>query len=883
MAKKKAKKAPARKAKHHPKHLGDYPISRYKFEQLDVLFKEFKTEEFKNLTEMQKSERVGRLLLKKIQSAPVPSFLLGAVSDYIDRINEEKILDAYSFSSFELWLNQFSGLSDEENYKVRAHIAGKYIPREEYQLYFPIGMGKKYNGTHYVTAHGSPDLDTTIASFWGWMDAFAARVGDGLHLWNIPGGSPPPQVEIGLLFYKIFGENVFSYFAKGRTALSLSSLDLLSQKGVVKKRTEESSLNIEQERAYHAVVLVDERGYYLGDWRNIDVEGVRQVIMLLSQVLRWFENYLHVELISLFAKTNLTKKDFPQFFRKVFGTRLEEAQPVQQLSDRQKSNLQDYLTKVLKVKKGLESSFEEFAHAMKELSLFEFNEFVDLTVSLEKSPLFDKAGYILENRPRIFNILEKLIRGLDNAIQSVGSYVHKLDVALKIKTEVFGHLPQILSSRADLEEIRSKMTTYPYLTVTTSDQEGRHIPLGVVHSSDLHKPILGTVTLRDFCNREETKIPSYLEVISVIDHHKSSMNTFSPPVVLIADAQSSNALVATLAFKINDRYSTGGMTLKQIEAQMKEIKQDLAPAKNKRIFQRLLQKSLVAQRRDAHFVDPHREVIEYLHFLYAILDDTDLLTKVSLRDLDCVASLLNRLKSLFLGKEVEIISFDDVPQDEEYVSTCVRRVLQNVDTYSLYRKIYLAKEEAVEKNMELCIHGKPSSIFLDTKEQNGCCRVGQTKLFSRNVPIFEKYAGHLRKIWYEEARQVFKEKSEIDLHIHMISTISGAEDLFAGTEGDYDHQDEIWFWIPEREQAIEHLKTFLNAFRALPQVAKNKMEVEFLGENAHELERIFTESFLPIRKTRPKKSSLPIAVLRFNAGTINSRKALVSPCLPRLG
>jgi inorganic pyrophosphatase/exopolyphosphatase len=33
-------------------------------------------------------------------------------------------------------------------------------------------------------------------------------------------------------------------------------------------------------------------------------------------------------------------------------------------------------------------------------------------------------------------------------------------------------------------------------------------------------------------------IPSYLEVISVIDHHKSSLATSSAPMAIIADAQS---------------------------------------------------------------------------------------------------------------------------------------------------------------------------------------------------------------------------------------------------------------------------------------------------------------------------------------------------------
>ena len=885
MAKKKtaSKKTDLRETRRKVPYLGDLAVARFKFENLDRVFKEFHAAAFKNLTEQQKSERVSGLLLSLIQAAPVPSFLLGAVIDYIERVSREKILEHYSFSTFELWLNQFSGLTEEENYKVRAHIAGKYVPRDEFQLYFPIGMNKRYEGTHFVTAHGSPDLDTTVASFWGWVDAFSARVSEGLHLWNLPGGSPPAQIEVRLLFSEIFGETVFTHLAKGRLALTLSSLDLLSQKGFVKRHAESSSLNINSERMQHAVVLVDERGYYIGDWRSIDVEGVRQVILLLNQALRWFENNLHVGLISLFAKENLAKKDLPAFFRATFGMRISESPPVKELSEKQRANLSDYLQKVLKVKRGLESSFEEFAFAMKELELFDFQEFIDLTRSLDGSALFDRAGYLLENRPRIFNTLEKLIRGLDKAIQSIRGYVERLDVALKIKSEVFGHQPQVLSYRADIEEIRNKMGSYPYLTVTQADRDARHIPLGVVHASDLHKPMLGTVTLRDFCNREETKIPPYLEVISVIDHHKSTMTTISPPVAFIADAQSSNALVAQFAFQINDNYSTGGMTRKEIDAQMQEVKKDLSTPEQKRILQRLLQRHINAEKKGHHFVDLQREIIEYLHFFYAILDDTDLLTKVSFRDLECVASLLNRLKSLFLKKEVEIISFDDIPQDQHFSVRAVRRILQNPDTYSLYRKIYLAKEADVARNLELCVKGQPSTIFLDTKEQNGCCRVGQTKLFAKNIPVFEKHLDKLRTIWFEEAKLFCKEKSEIDLHMHMISTISGAEDLYAGTAGDYSHQDELWIWIPQREQAVEHLKFFLNAFRAAPQLAKAKLSVEFLGDNADELEEIFTESFLPIPKQRSKKPTLPIAVLRFPAGAINSRKAHVSPCLPRLG
>ena len=68
------------------------------------------------------------------------------------------------------------------------------------KLLFPIGMGKMYPGSHFVTAHGSPDLDTTVASFWGWVDAFAARVAEGLQYGMFPAGPRASQIEIGLSF-----------------------------------------------------------------------------------------------------------------------------------------------------------------------------------------------------------------------------------------------------------------------------------------------------------------------------------------------------------------------------------------------------------------------------------------------------------------------------------------------------------------------------------------------------------------------------------------------------------------------------------------------------------------------------------------------------------
>ncbi len=865
------------------KALGDFFISAKKFDRLTTLLKEFQSASFARLNVRQKFERINRVLLDLIQQEKSPCFLLPAVMDFIEKVNGLNILDTYAFHHFELWLNQFSELSAQDNNTVRAKIVGKYVPRDAYQTLFPIGMGKKYAGSHYVTAHSSPDLDTTVASFWGWVDAFAARVGEGVHVWNLPGGPPISQVEIGFLFLEMFGAAIFDYLPKTRTSLSLSGIDLLSQEKLTRKQVNVSNINIDHDHAQHAVILTDEQGYYLGDWRSYDVEIVRQVINLLNGCLRWFENFLHVKLISLFAQNDLSVKNIPGFVKSILQMQIEECEPAKEFSQKQKADLIDYMVKILHIKKGLSCTIEEFALAMQSHSLFDFQEFVSLIETLAKSSLFDRSGLLVENRPKIFEFLEKIIIALDRAIYSMRLYVERLDVALSIKTQVFGFLPQHVSYRADVEEVRSKMGSFPYITVTSPDKDGKWIPLGVVYAADLHKPVLGTVTLRDFCNREETKIPFYFEVISVIDHHKTSLQTLAAPMVTISDAQSSNVVCAELAFGINDAYGLGGMSLKQIESQLGTVEKNLKSGAKKRVMQRLLQRLLAAEKGDGYFIDPCREYYEYAHFLYAILDDTDLLTKVTRRDVECVASLLNRMKSLSLQKEVEAVSLDDLPCDHTFASAAAKRILQNPEMYSLYQKIYRKKESLVEENCKIAAKGLPSSLFDDTKEQNGCARVGQTKIFNCNYAIYAKHSNDLRTIWYQNALQFWKDHPEVDFHMHMISTVAGADDLFKGEDHSFEHKDELWIWIPFTEQSIEHLKSFLNAFRRSPQFADNSLSVDLYGSNAKEYERIFNESFLPIpKKMITQKGAIPVAVLKYKAGLLNSRKAMISPYLPRL-
>jgi hypothetical protein len=186
-------------------------------------------------------------------------------------------------------------------------------------------MGKTYPGSHYVTAHSSPDLDTTVASFWGWIDAFAAQVGSGLHIWNVPGGAPKSQVEIDFLFYQVFGKDFFHHFAKTRTALALSAFDLALQKGVVHKKITDS-VELEEEIEKFSVI-VDEQGCYVGNWSKEDREETRKVTVLIQHLMRWFVGTLQAKLIKELSRERVLGQELQKALDQIFAIEFADSTP----------------------------------------------------------------------------------------------------------------------------------------------------------------------------------------------------------------------------------------------------------------------------------------------------------------------------------------------------------------------------------------------------------------------------------------------------------------------------------------------------------------------------------------------------------------------------
>jgi hypothetical protein len=255
--------------------------------------------------------------------------------------------------------------------------------------------------------------------------------------------------------------------------------------------------------------------------------------------------------------------------------------------------------------------------------------------------------------------------------------------------------------------------------------------------------------------------------------------------------------------------------------------------------------------------------------------------KVTLRDVEVVVKLLNRMKSISLKKDVEIISLNDVRKDENYPKNLAKKILQNKDMYSLYKTVYAYREKEIINNIKNCITKNKIDIFSDVKEQNKCVRISQTKLFEKNINFFKQKANLLRKKFIEMASKINSQRSEIDLHMHMISTIKSASDVYKGLDLKYKHLDELWIWIADTELASEHLKSFLTAFSKSNVIEENLKLVEFLSKDNEMFKQAFDESFLKVDQ-KIFNQNLNMAVIYYTAGSINSRKAMISPYLPNI-
>lgn len=805
------------------------------------------------MSSFEKHHFVGSCLLEEIKAAPSGGFIFPAIVDFIHAVRED-LLPTYTFYSFEIFLDNYAGLNEKESLFIRGKIVGRYIPRSEYQAFFPIGLGGTFKGSHFSVAHFSPDVDTVIASFHGFLDAFAARIGDGIHYWQVPAGPPSENIEIDNLFFKALGRGVFDVCVNTAREISVNSMDLVSQRNMTTLKVTDRSIGIAHGRSDNSVVVTLENGDYYADWRAIDFDEVRLIINQFGMILKTFEKSLYMVAVQCLLKKASFHKNVTALLANAFAKFLDEKASDPYLLEKQRA----FITKVLNLDKGLDATIGSFLSSTET-----FAELYSVMNGLDES-----------------SDIENVLKVVHEALSQYFEYLDTLDVAIAVKRKVLNIAPMTLSHLDSFETILEKMEGFSHLTVVHADIN-HQTPLGVIHAKDLKNSGLATVSIRDFSNGDEMDKPPYIDIISCIDHHKSELKTCKPARMIVSDAQSSNSIIARMNLEINRKYSTGGLSKEQINAQIEGIRGDLNDPVSMRIMQKLLSKKEVFSVRGMHYISIDKEFLDYYHFLFAILDDTDLLTKVTAYDVYVVCDLLNSMKSIQAKKEVEIVNFDNLDKDDaSFAYNAARKLLQTHDLYSLYNANHDVKEKKLDEMLKKATSTLEKPFFQDTKILGKYAQIGQFKMFFSNHATFQRKRADIQKHWLRRCKVAASSNSDLSIFVFMVSTVDSAGDLFTGDVTKHAKiNDEVWVTCLEDNRAsLERMKRFLTSLMRSPKVYPQNLKVNLHG-SCSSLKEALKKISKRISIKVTEKEKLSVAELFIESKSLKSRKTDIAPYL----
>lgn len=848
-------------------------------QEVEELLKPLQQSTFAQLSQQSQFYTLCERLCDWIEAQSLPCFLLPKLSFIIAKINEEAILESpFRLANFEMWLILFAQIDAQQQQRLREKIAGQAFPRESYQLLFPIEEKKLHPGSHTVCAHKAPDLDTSVTSFWGWLDAFGARIGESMHLWNLPGGRLG-QVE-SLIFEQFLGKDYLEHLAKRRESIEPLSIELVSPRAqastapleafkgtssapsgfapfqLYTKEDRLSKLTLEHYK--EALVIVDEEGYYLGQWHRSDMAQALSILSLLTHTFTWIQNEILSRLMKVLAQPNISWDVMEQAIEGIYALKILDA--ANSAPSQPRRVLQSAFAHLFPFTTPLDENAPQELHpTLEELALAcSASSFKEDQPSLKKAlgalkrrshqKLFNPS--MTENSPSeekrlFFAFLEETRAEMQQVFEGLRDWCDRFEVALKIKEKILKSPHHYLSVKAELAEVEQALKHCSSLCAVYPEKSGRLVPVGMISREQLSRRSLASASLRDFSSSEEMEISKRVDVISIVDHHKCSIASHFAPVAHISNTQACATLVAEL---------------------------------KKALFQR-------AKRLEpSSWIAKERLLAQNFTLLLAILDDTDLLKKASTRDLEACARLIE--ESLALQDFSNAAPFSHSPSRQELLShPHVRALLEQLDHFKaqvLEEEIRAAATPLVDAE---CLPTDPL-LFRDTKVQNGTARVGQIKLLPAVRPLFFEHREHIRRSWCARAEKLHHFDPHVDLHLQMISTIEDAQGHIG--EG----QDELWIWCDTSERSLERLTHFLRGFKISSAMEKERQEhpqglkVHIYGEEEETrgLKNLVYLNFLQEEKAlkqHPKQEGeKPHLVITYAVGRVNSRKSLVSPFLP---
>lgn len=347
--------------------------------------------------------------------------------------------------------------------------------------------------------------------------------------------------------------------------------------------------------------------------------------------------------------------------------------------------------------------------------------------------------------------------------------------------------------------------------------------IGKITKESLVEFLNFNLSIRDFSSLQSSHISKYAKVISIVDHHSSSINTNTPIIVNIRDAQSCSAIIANDYLNMHEYHIDNMVSIKAI----------------------LL--------------------------LFGIIDDTDSFNKKSLFDFYAVLKIINILDADVNSKLIKSALLD---------KCCMINSLKQLCTVELFNTAISSakslKSISVNESITKAINANDIaeiSLFSDTKVNYDKYIIGQIKLMKDNREVFLENEPIIKSKWISKSKWTYSDSGEV-LHIMMVSTIDKCED----TDKDF-----WWFWEPVDSEENFSLQFLTNISKS--DYASNILEIVISYSRFKEhsidmkelLKNLFKSTIITIDYN---DQDSPSVVLLVKAGSMNSRKHTVSPYLP---
>ncbi len=815
---------------------------------------------------------VNNRLYKFIDDAEPPIFLLPYILHFIEKVTE--ILPTYNLFSFEFWLANYyrpkgKKVSLDEELLIRGKIMGLHVDRMSYGEFFPLKQNSFCKGPLFVCSHQKPDVDTTVGAFNVFLYSFAAKVSADHHYWHLPSGLPE-ATEIGILFSKVFNQVFERAIPIVDDRIVLRAVDLLSSDDVEKRTLQDESLIGQQDRH---VVVIENSGVedslvasdiFLGDWQSEDVDQVQYILHQWELILASFQTEVTQEFIKLFNSSNPLSKD-----------KIREG--IQKITERSVLSCEfaNSMGDLGKIKK-----FIDLVLGIKNIQpiLSDLGDYTSLGSSFEKcydnhlqtdvcSDLFSVVTEVIEQLFRFFNLAKKNLS--------------LLRISFRTKKKVLERDSSVASYASSVDEMIALIKEKRSLTVVYRDSVAKKSNfLGVINNSVLHDDCHASMVWVDFSSKAEVNFEDKIELLAVIDHHKSSFKTKQPIEITASATQSCNTLIAEKAFRLHDGVIGTECDIKDIDQKISSLSHNTQ--EGSRCLRRYLKKKEIAYNndREKYWIHKEKKFLEMYQYTYAILDDTDLLQKCTKRDLIVLASLLNRMKSIMLKREVETVNFDGIDVGDSSLEKMKKRLLENEDLKSIYSKNLIKKEELYERFIRETVAGKNDSLFNDSKLIDRYALVSQFKYLPENRLLIEEKNPQIIKRWEEYFLERYdNSQKEHNLAILMMTSLKSIQEIEGKRIDSFEFNDEIRVAAKKDDiSGIIRQRDFVRKVLSTQSHKIIRIIIEGSSTAGRKLYQLIKDEDIEIEFYESEKQLVTVTLL-VNRHEFTSRKSDVSPHL----